>query len=212
MNIRQTAINDKWYNVISYSDYCSYPDLNKNYSTAVEMKIDGVTKILPVRSPSETAPGIYDKGWYDEIIPPSSDDTQYNPDNVLDLSNIKNMEDLMQMQDRARDIEKEILTSPDDITVPNISSLDSPEMRAVKEAIIAKHMDINKYSERFGSNFANDKRILKTNAITQKMMKRLLSNIDVKATLILEDTSPNVANPMGKKIEIVITDGNDDEE
>ena len=212
MNIRQTAINDKWYNVISYSDYCSYPDLNKNYSTAVEMNLNGTTKILPVRSPSETTPGIYDKGWYDEIVPPSSEDTQYNPDNVLDLSNIKNMEDLMQMQDRARDIEKEILTSPDDITVPNISSLDSPEMRAVKEAIIAKHMDINKYSERFGSNFANDKRILKTNAITQKMMKRLLSNIDVKATLILEDTSPDVANPMGKKIEIVITDGDYNEE
>ena len=176
------------------------------------MELNGETKILPVRSPSETAPGIYDKGVFDEIIEPDPEDTQYNIDNVLDLSNIKNMEDLIQMQDRVRDIEKEILTSPDDITVPNISSLDSPEMRAVKEAIIAKHMDINKYSERFGSNFANDKRILKTNNITQKMMKRLLSNIDVKATLILEDTSPDVANPMGKKIEIVITDDNDDSE
>ena len=212
MNIRQAAINDKWYNVITHADYCNYPELNRNYSTAVEMELNGETKILPVRSPSETAPGIYDKGVFDEIIEPDPEDTQYNIDNVLDLSNIKNMEDLMQMQDRVRDIEKEILTSPDDITVPNISSLDSPEMRAVKEAIIAKHMDINKYSERFGSNFANDKRILKTNNITQKMMKRLLSNIDVKATLILEDTSPDVANPMGKKIEIVITDDNDDSE
>lgn len=212
MNIRQAAINDKWYNVITYADYCNYPELNKNYSTAVEININGKTKILPVRSPSETSPGIYDNGSFDSIIEPDPEDTQYNLDNVLDLSNIKNMEDLMQMQDRVRDIEKEILTSPDDITIPNISSLDSPEMRAVKEAIIAKHMDINKYSERFGSNFANDKRILKTNNITQKMMKRLLSNIDVKATLILEDTSPDVANPMGKKIEIVITDDNDDSE
>ena len=43
------------------------------------------------------------------------------------------------------------------------------------------------------------------------MMKRILSNIDVKATLILEDASPNVANPMGEKIEIVITDNLEDE-
>ena len=209
MNIKQAAINEKWYNVVPYKDYCENPDLNRNYSTAVEMEIDGKKKILPVRSPSDTSPGIYDKGWYDEILPPEESDVQYDPNNVLDLSSVKNMEELIHIQDRVRDIEREILTSPDDITRPNISSLDSPEMRAVKEAIIAKHMDINKYSERFGSNFANDKRILKTNTITQKMMKRLLTNIDVKATLILEDTSPDVANPMGKKIEIVITDDDD---
>ena len=175
MNIKQTAIDDKWYNVIPYKDYCKYPDLNKTTATAVEMEIDGETKILPVRTPSETAPGIYDQGIFDRIVDPDPSDGQYKPDNVLDLSNISNIEDLIQMQDKVRDIEKEILTSPDDITVPNISSLDSPEMKAVKEAIIAKHMDINKYSERFGSNFANDKRILKTNSITQKMMKRILS-------------------------------------
>ena len=103
------------------------------------------------------------------------------------------------------------MTSPDNITVPNISSLDSPEMRGLKEAIIAKHIDFDKYSDRFGSNFANDKRILKTNSITQKMLKRILRNIDVKATLILEDTSPNVANTMGKKIEIDITENGEEE-
>ena len=127
------------------------------------------------------------------------------------MSNVSNMEELLRKQSQVRDIEKEILTSVDDITTPNISSLDSPEMKIVKQAIIKKHMDINKYADRFGSNFANDKRILKTNSITQKMMKRILSNIDVKATLILEDASPDVANPMGEKIEIVITDNLEDE-
>lgn len=210
-NIKQTVINDKMYNVVPYAEYCSHPEINNNYSTAVEMKIGQDTKVLPVRSPLDNQPGIYDKGCFDEIILPEEDDKQYNMDNVIDLSNSQNIEDLMRKQDQVRNIEKEILTSPGDITVPNISSLDSPEMRAVKEAIIAKHMDINKYSERFGSNFANDKRILKTNAITQKMMKRILSNIDVKATLILEDASPDVANPMGKKIEITITDDIDEE-
>lgn len=210
-NIRQTVIGDKMYNVVSYSDYCQHPEINSNYSTAVEMVIGDEKKVLPVRSPLENLPGLYDKGIFDEMILPDDDDDQYNIDHVIDLSNSENIEDLMRKQDQVRNIEKEILTSPGDITVPNISRLDSPEMRAVKEAIIAKHMDINKYSERFGSNFANDKRILKTNAITQKMMKRILSNIDVKATIILEDASPDVANPMGKKIEIVITDDLEDE-
>ena len=210
-NIRQTVIDNKLYNVVPYDEYCSHPEINNNYSTAVEMKIGTESKILPVRSPLENLPGIYNRDWRDDIILPDENDTQYNPDQVIDLSNSDNIEELMKKQDQVRNIEKEILTSPGDITVPNISSLDSPEMRAVKEAIIAKHMDINKYSERFGSNFANDKRILKTNAITQKMMKRILSNIDVKATIILEDASPDVANPMGKKIEIVITDDLEDE-
>lgn len=210
-NIRQTVIDNKLYNVVPYEEYCSHPEINNNYSTAVQMKVGSEEKVLPIRSPLDNQPGLYNKTWYDEIIVPVDDD-QYNTDHVIDLSNSDNIEDLMRKQDQVRNIEKEILTSPGDITVPNISSLDSPEMRAVKEAIIAKHIDINKYSERFGSNFANDKRILKTNAITQKMMKRILSNIDVKATLILEDTSSNVANPMGKKIEIVITDDLEDEE
>ena len=210
-NIRQTVIGDKMYNVVSYTEYCQHPEINNNYSTAVEMEIGDTKKVLPVRSPMENLPGLYSKGFMDEMILPEDDDVQYSIENVIDLSNSENIEDLMRKQDQVRNIEKEILTSPGDITVPNISRLDSPEMRAVKEAIIAKHMDINKYSERFGSNFANDKRILKTNAITQKMMKRILSNIDVKATIILEDASPDVANPMGKKIEIVITDDLEDE-
>lgn len=213
MNVKQAVIDAKLYNVVSYEDYSHRPELNNNYSTAVEMMIGDEHKILPIRSPidKERLPGIYNKGCMDELVLPDESDDQYNAKNVIDLSNVSDMEELLRKQSQVRDIEKEILTSVDDITTPNISSLDSPEMRVVKQAIIKKHMDINKYAERFGSNFANDKRILKTNSITQKMMKRILSNIDVKATLILEDASPDVANPMGEKIEIVITDNLEDE-
>ena len=213
MNVRQAVIDAKLYNVVSYEDYSYQPELNNNYSTAVEMQIGNEKKILPIRSPldKDKLPGIYNKGPMDELILPDENDKQYNASNVIDLSNVSNMEELLRKQSQVRDIEKEILTSVDDITTPNISSLDSPEMKIVKQAIIKKHMDINKYADRFGSNFANDKRILKTNSITQKMMKRILSNIDVKATLILEDASPDVANPMGEKIEIVITDNLEDE-
>ena len=212
MNLKQAVIDTKLYNVVSYEEYSNQPDLNNNYSTAVELTIGTEKKVLPVRSPLEKAPGIYNRGYKDDLVLPEANDPQYDAKNIIDLSDVKNMEDLMRKQNQVRDIEREILTTVDDITSPNISSLDSPEMRVVKQAIIKKHMDINKYADRFGSNFANDKRILKTNSITQKMMKRILSNIDVKATLILEDASPDVPNPMGEKIEIVITDNDDTED
>ena len=208
MNIKQTNIDGKLLNVVSYDEFVNNLDLNANYSTAVQMG----DMILPVRSPTEpNLPGIRLNGPLCEITQPDPEDEQYKASKVIDLSDVTKMEDLIKKQGMVRDIEQEILTSPDNITVPNISSLDSPEMRGLKEAIIAKHIDFDKYSDRFGNNFANDKRILKTNSITQKMLKRILKNIDVKATLILEDTSPNVANPMGKKIEINITENGEEE-
>ncbi len=209
MNIKQANIDGKLRNVVTYEEFVNNLELNANYSTAVQVD----EMILPVRSPTEpNAPGIRLNGPMCEITKPDPDDEQYKVSNMIDLSDVTKMEDLIKKQGMVRDIEQEILTSPDNITVPNISSLDSPEMRGLKEAIIAKHIDFDKYSDRFGSNFANDKRILKTNSITQKMLKRILKNIDVKATLILEDTSPNVANPMGKKIEINITENGEEEE
>ena len=212
MNVKQTLIDGKLFNVVSYEDYSTQKDLNNNYCTAIEIQVGDRNLALPIRSPlDKNLPGVYNKGFMDDFVLPEQDDEQYDAKNIIDLSNIDNMEELLQKQSQVRNIEREILTSIDDITVPNISSLDSPEMRVVKEAIIKKHMDINKYAERFGANFANDKRILKTNSITQKMMKRILSNIDVKATLILEDASPDVPNPMGEKIEIVITDNIDND-
>ncbi len=208
MNIKQTNIDGKLLNVVTYEEFTSNLELNANYSTAVQMG----DMVLPVRSPNEpNLPGIRINGPLYEVTKPDPDDEQYKSSHMIDLSNVKEMEELIKKQGMIRDIEQEILTSPDNITVPNISSLDSPEMRGLKEAIIAKHIDFDKYSDRFGSNFANDKRILKTNSITQKMLKRILRNIDVKATLILEDTSPNVANPMGKKIEIDITENGEEE-
>lgn len=208
MNIKQTNIDGKLLNVVTYEEFTSNLELNANYSTAVQMG----DMVLPVRSPNEpNLPGIRINGPLYEVTKPDPDDEQYKASHMIDLSNVKEMEELIKKQGMIRDIEQEILTSPDNITVPNISSLDSPEMRGLKEAIIAKHIDFDKYSDRFGSNFANDKRILKTNSITQKMLKRILRNIDVKATLILEDTSPNVANPMGKKIEIDITENGEEE-
>jgi hypothetical protein len=208
MNIKQTSIDGKLYNVVSYEEFCQNIELNNNYSTAVQMN----DTVYPVRSPLDKSPGVTIEGPIVTYRDPKSTDEQYQASKVIDLSDVSNMGELIKKQEAMRDMEQEILTSPDNITVPNISSLDSPEMKGLKEAIIAKHIDFDKYADRFGANFANDKRILKTNSITQKMLKRILKNIDVKATLTLEDASPNVANPMGKTIVIDITENGENDE
>ena len=107
--------------------------------------------------------------------------------------------------------EKEILTNPDNIFIPTISEKDSPAMRGLKQAIIEKRIDIDKYQDRFGKeNFPNDKRKFKDTDITMFMMNRMNKALDIKATLILEDKSPDVPNPIGRKISIDLT-GYDEE-
>ena len=76
MNVRQAVIDSKLYNVVSYEDYSYQPELNNNYSTAVEMQIGNEKKILPIRSPldKDKLPGIYNKGQMDELVLPDEND------------------------------------------------------------------------------------------------------------------------------------------
>ena len=83
-------------------------------------------------------------------------------------------------------------------------------MKAMKEAINLKHIDIDKYEPRFGPNFNNDKRLLKKDSITFRKLKDVCEALDMKATLKLEDANPNVPNPIGKKIAIDLTGYDED--
>lgn len=204
MESKQVSIDGKLYGVASMEDFQNHKELYNNYFTAVDVTICGERLVLPVRSPLDNKPGIYNKFPIYEIIKPNEDDKQYQYSSVIDMSDSAVIDDLLEKQEQVRDIEREILTSPDDITVPNISSLDTPEMRGLKEAIKEKHIDINKYEDRFGINFANDKRLLKQHSITNKMLKRMLQNLDMKATIIIEDAGPDVPNPIGKQIRVDI--------
>lgn len=212
MDSRQININGKLCSVATLEEFLQHPELYNNYFTAVDVTVHDKRMILPVRSPLDNKPGLYIRGIMAEaVVPPEEDEQQYSADNVVDFTDVTSMSELLDKQAQVRDIERDILTSPDDITVPNISSLDSPEMRGLKEAIREKRIDINKYEDRFGTNFANDKRLLKQHTITNKMLKRLLTALDMKATLVIEDANPDVPNPIGKKIRIDMIGYSDDE-
>ena len=87
---------------------------------------------------------------------------------------------------------------------------DSNEMKGMKEAVIAKHIDLDKYEHRFGSNYNNDKRLFNKHTISLPMIKRLCNALDMKATLVIEDANSDVPNPIGKKITIDVI-SNDEE-
>ena len=114
-------------------------------------------------------------------------------------------------QNKLKNAERTILTTPENIFVPVIRDDDSPEMVGLKEAVIAKEIDIDKYQARFGSNYSNDKRLFNDKSITLSKLKTMFKALDMKGTLIIEDLNDDIPNPIGKKIVIDLLGGDDNE-
>ena len=115
------------------------------------------------------------------------------------------MQEYLARQDRFKDIERDILTNPDNIFTPKPGPNDTPEMKGLKEAVAAKKIDIDKYADRFGDNFSNAKRKMRDESVSLLLLKRICDCLDMKAELIISDVSPDVPNPMGEPIHIQIT-------
>lgn len=219
MELKKTNIDGKFYNVISRSTLNSNKEFYNSSMNAVEFKDDdGKEYVLPIRPLSDLSnrPGFNLPNSSSPVsfysLPKEEDEVKYSKKNkaFTDFSNCETLAETIEKQESIRNIERDILTNPDNITSPNVSSLDSPEMRGLKEAVIAKNIDIDKYKDRFGDNFPNDKRVLKSHEITQKMLKRMTDKLDIKITMIFEDASSDVPNPMGKKIIVDLTGNNED--
>lgn len=216
MNFKKQTINGKMYNVVDVESYMKNNELYDNSQTALEVNINGSDYVLPIRNGKiDDRPGVYSDGALQFFNLPNKDNEaqlkEYSSDNTIDFSNCSSIAEIMEKQEILRDEEKEILANPDNIFIPTISEKDSPAMRGLKQAIIEKRIDIDKYQDRFGKeNFPNDKRKFKDTDITMFMMNRMNKALDIKATLILEDKSPDVPNPIGRKISIDLT-GYDEE-
>lgn len=200
--MRRASIDNKFYDVISEDDFNSHLDVYNTKLSAVEK--DGF--IFPVISATDTRVGINNQGALNFYNYPETveDMDKYNIDKMIDTTDCKSINEFMSKKESIRDLEKEMLTSPDNITIPIVSASDTPEMKGLKLAIIAKHIDLDKYSDRFGENYPNDKRTLKGHTATIKLLRRFCTNLDLKCKIILEDASPKAANLMGKEIVIDI--------
>lgn len=196
--------------IVTYDEYVQFPELYRNTKTAIEIIDDNnIAYALPYRNKGDDRPGVYNEGVFSIIKYPSEEDNPYiiNDKNVLDLTSSKNVNEYMKNQQILKEMETESLTSPDNIFVAPISEEDNAETKALKEAINAKHIDIDKYSDRFGKNFPNDKRgIREWTEVSIKKIKSICENLDMKVTIKIEDKNEgDVPNPMGVTIEKTLT-------
>lgn len=208
---KKAVINNRVTTVISVQEVLKNP-IFQNKFTSVE--VDDV--ILPVKNSYDpTSPGFYimGSGKIGKIIKPNSEDyEEYSSKHAIDFSDIKSMKELISKQEEVKKLEADTLSNSDNLFKPIVKDNDSPEMKALKEAICLKNIDIDAYADRFGDNYNNDKRLLKGSSITSSKMKSICNNLDMKVTLVITDTSPNVPNPIGKSISVDICGYNDNEE
>ena len=213
MSVRKAKLGEAIYDVVSVKEYNNNPEFYKSGPVAI---IGGDGYLYPLRTnSSDMRPGFFDEGSMQFFNPPKGHECPiYSDRNIIDFSKASSIKDIIQAQDKLADAEREILTTIDNLFIPPMNDDDTPEMGLLKEAITEKHIDIDKYEPRFGSNFNNDKRLIKKSSITFGKLRNICNALDIRATLTLEDKSSDVPNPMGVKIDVCLTDGfeNDEED
>lgn len=209
---KKMRINDKIYDVTTLEDYSKYKDAYIPQYTAIYDP--NTSLVLPIINKNEIGyPGILmGTGVCYCYEPDENNRQQYDSSNIIDFDNTTSIHDMMEKQNVVRTLERDILTSPDNIFEPKIFDDDSPEMKALKSAVIAKQIDLDKYERRFGGNYGNDKRLFQKNTISLAMTKRICEALDIEATLTLTDKAGDIANPMGTTIEVKLTGGIPSEE
>ncbi len=204
--MKKCFINNKIYDVVSFDDYIKQQDYCDNNITSIEDN----GYIYPIKSRKSEGVGVYQLSpdVY-QFVDPSSDEERerYSTDNLINFEDAKSLREIIEKTDRLKSAERTLLTNPDNITIPVIGENDTPEMVGLKEAVIAKNIDIDKYQGRFGSNFSNDKRLLNDSSITLLKLKTMFKALDMKGTLIIEDLNEEVPNPIGKKIVVDLLGG-----
>lgn len=210
--MKKGKVEDKIVDVVSHKEYSENMDRYDPNTTAIE---EGDC-LYPVRITDprgvDNRAGYYNNGTFGYFIDPAPEIAdKYNREgNIIDFSNANNIKDLLEQSANLKKMEEEILTSPNNIFIPKIGEHDEPNMKAMKRAVILKHIDIDKYKQRV-PQFVNDKRLFNGSSMTYNKSNVWMKALDLKGTLIIEDRAPDVPNPMGKKIIVHLnSDGEND--
>jgi len=165
------------------------------------------------RQYSKNVPGATDYGPMIRVSHPDSmdRDSEYDAKNIIDFDNVTNLKEAIEKQAELERAEKTILISPDNIFKAIVQEKDTPEMKLLKEAINRKHIDLDTYKQRFGSDFNNDKRLFDQPSITFFKLKRIADVMDIRIDLTLSD-KPGAVNPIGEKLSAQITTTESDDE
>lgn len=210
MELKKAKVGNKLCDVTSLENFVQNKDMYDSQYTVIEHD----NMLLPIIGRLDGRIGIcINENMVAFYNPPSIDKIkEFSIDNVIDFSKPANMRELIEKQDYVKSLENEIIVNSENIFEPRIDDDDSPEMKALKEAVIAKQIDINAYTPRFRGNFANDKRLFNDHSITLSKIKKISNALDMRCTLILQDKSSDIPNPIGKIITVDITNGGDDDD
>ena len=209
-NYKKAKVNGRVTTVVTPEEALKNESCQNKY-TSVEIN----DILLPVKKTYDpSSPGFYimGSGKIGKFIYPSDEDREeYSAKNAIDFSDVQNMKDLINKQEEVKRMESEVLSNSDNLFKPIPKENDTPEMKALKQAICLKNIDIDAYADRFGDNHNNDKRLMKGPSITMSKMKSIGNKLDMKITLTISDASPNVPNPIGESITVDICGYGDEE-
>lgn len=140
------------------------------------------------------------------------DKAEYSISRIIDFSsnNIKSFADHIKMVDAMKTEQSVGLSTLNNALTLPANDYDTPELKVIKEAINAKHIDADAYKDKFPSNsdFNNDMRALKNTSnhtISFFKAKRILKSFDIEAELIIRDQE-GATNPIGKEFKIILTE------
>lgn len=209
MDMKKAKINGKLMSVVDIKEYMENSDIYSPGCTAISIDEAGVA--LPIIGKFDKRTGVCPTdGLFSRVNMPSEEEREeYSLDKVIDLTKCNSMAELIKTQQQIANIEYDMLTTVDNVFKPTIGENCTPAMRALKEAVIDKNIDIHKYSERYGANFNNNVRNFSKDDISLRMLELHCNVLDIKATLVLEDVSEDVPNPIGRKISVELTKGGD---
>lgn len=219
--------NGRQMNVCSIEEYLEKSDEDKQSiiegnNTVIEISVHGQNDMyLPIQAVKNTV-NLSSVGCYTKPNDPflhikepitKNEKEIYQPEpnsGVIISLRPENMQQYLDEAAQRNGKEKDLLErcESDGRYIPPRLEEDAPEMRALKECIIAKEIDLDKYSERFGVNYPNDKRKLKDPDITSYLLKRFCSNLDIDVDMVFRDKEGDIANPMNKEIRINLVPGN----
>lgn len=203
--MKKIELENKIYNVTSMDDYYKNQEVHNSRFTAIE----GHGIVLPIKGKNDLGPGYYIQpdSMCCIVEKPSADNIEkYSDNKIIDYSNPTSIADIMKNNELLRDIQSEMSVDDENILNLKIGDNDTPEMKALKQAINLKQADKSQYEDRF-DQYQNDMRLLtKGNSITLGKLISICSVFDISAELILSDKS-GAPNPMGTRISIELTEG-----
>lgn len=205
-SIKKAVIKGRTMTVVNQNEFENMDDSSKE---GVCVEINGY--LYPYYKTIKDEPSCTKDDFAIYYITPKTEEEkkEYSTEKIKDFSDIGNFKDYLEnVYEMQKDQKNSLMSINKDYFIP-IYEQDNPEVKLIKQAINAKHIDNDVYKAKFSSasDFNNDNRSLNdpnNHNISFYKLVRDCEAYDIDAILILKD-KPNVANPMGQVFTTYLT-------